>query len=162
MSKVAVVMGSSSDWPTMKVATQVLAKLGIPHDSKVISAHRMPGELSEFARTARANGYDVIIAGAGGAAHLPGMLAAGTTLPVIGVPIKTRTLNGIDSLLSIVQMPSGIPVGTVAIGTAGATNAALYAAQMLAIRDEGIAQGLAAYRQAQTQRAIESEAELDD
>lgn len=162
MTKVAVVMGSTSDWPTMQGAAQTLTELGITHDNKVISAHRMPDELSAFAKNARQNGYDVIIAGAGGAAHLPGMLAANTTLPVIGVPIKTRTLNGVDSLLSIVQMPSGVPVGTVAIGDAGATNAALYAAQMLAIRDAEIERRLQTYRQAQTQRAIESEAQLDD
>jgi 5-(carboxyamino)imidazole ribonucleotide mutase len=162
MTKVAVVMGSTSDWPTMQGAAQTLLKLGIAHDNKVISAHRMPDELSTFAKHARQNGYDVIIAGAGGAAHLPGMLAANTTVPVIGVPVKTRTLNGVDSLLSIVQMPSGVPVGTVAIGDAGATNAALYAAEMLAIRDDALVQKLQAYRQAQTQRAIESEAKLDD
>lgn len=162
MTKVAVVMGSTSDWPTMQGAAQTLLKLGIAHDNKVISAHRMPDELSTFAKHARQNGYDVIIAGAGGAAHLPGMLAANTTVPVIGVPVKTRTLNGVDSLLSIVQMPSGVPVGTVAIGDAGATNAALYAAEMLAIRDDALVQKLQACRQAQTQRAIESEAKLDD
>lgn len=162
MTKVAVVMGSTSDWPTMQGAAQTLLKLGIAHDNKVISAHRMPDELSTFAKHARQNGYDVIIAGAGGAAHLPGMLAANTTVPVIGVPVKTRTLNGVDSLLSIVQMPSGVPVGTVAIGDAGATNAALYAAEMLAIRDDALVQKLQAYRHAQTQRAIESEAKLDD
>jgi 5-(carboxyamino)imidazole ribonucleotide mutase len=162
MTKVAVVMGSTSDWPTMQGAAQTLLKLGIAHDNKVISAHRMPDELSAFAKHARQNGYDVIIAGAGGAAHLPGMLAANTTVPVIGVPVKTRTLNGVDSLLSIVQMPSGVPVGTVAIGDAGATNAALYAAEMLAIRDDALVQKLQACRQAQTQRAIESEAKLDD
>ncbi|WP_125572045.1 5-(carboxyamino)imidazole ribonucleotide mutase [Lacticaseibacillus songhuajiangensis] len=162
MTKVAVVMGSTSDWPTMQGAAQTLLKLGIAHDNKVISAHRMPDELSTFAKHARQNGYDVIIAGAGGAAHLPGMLAANTTVPVIGVPVKTRTLNGVDSLLSIVQMPSGVPVGTVAVGDAGATNAALYAAEMLAIRDDALVQKLQTYRQAQTQRAIESEAKLDD
>lgn len=162
MTKVAVVMGSTSDWPTMQKAAQVLKELGIAHDNKVISAHRMPDVLSHFAKDARKNGYDVIIAGAGGAAHLPGMLAANTTVPVIGVPVKTRTLNGVDSLLSIVQMPSGVPVGTVAIGDAGATNAGLYAAQMLAITDAAMAAKLTVYRKAQTQRAMESEAQLDD
>lgn len=162
MLKVAVVMGSTSDWPTMQRATAVLEELEIPYEKRVISAHRMPQQLAEFARSARTNDVAVIIAGAGGAAHLPGMLAANTTVPVIGVPVKTRTLNGVDSLLSIVQMPSGIPVGTVAIGDAGATNAALYAAAMLAITDSDLASKLLAYRAAQTERAIESEAQLDD
>lgn len=162
MLKVAVVMGSTSDWPTMKQAVSMLKTLGIPYEKRVISAHRMPDQLAEFGQSAREKGLAVIIAGAGGAAHLPGMLAANTTLPVIGVPIKTRTLNGLDSLLSIVQMPSGVPVGTVAIGDAGAKNAALYAAEMLAITDETIAAQLTAYRAAQTQQAIESEADLDE
>ena len=162
MTKVAVVMGSTSDWPTMQKAAATLDELGIPRVTKVISAHRMPDELANFAKSARTNGVDVIIAGAGGAAHLPGMLAANTTVPVIGVPVKTRTLSGMDSLLSIVQMPSGIPVGTVAIGDAGATNAALYAAAMLAITDQEIAAKLVDYRAAQTKRASESGAELDD
>lgn len=155
-------MGSTSDWPVMQKAAQVLTKLEIPHVNKVISAHRMPDTLAEFGRTARDNGVDVIIAGAGGAAHLPGMLAAHTTVPVIGVPVKTRTLNGVDSLLSIVQMPAGIPVGTTAIGEAGATNAGLYAAAMLAITDTEIAQRLANYRQAQTRAATESGAMLNE
>ncbi len=131
---VAVVMGSASDWPTMRQAAALLEQLKIPLVKHVISAHRMPQQLQQFAASARDQGIDVIIAGAGGAAHLPGMLAANTTVPVIGVPIKTRTLNGIDSLLSIVQMPAGIPVATMAIGEAGAKNAALLAAAMLAIR----------------------------
>lgn len=160
--KVAVVMGSTSDWPVMQKAAQVLTKLGVPHDNKVISAHRMPDDLAKFGQSARDNGYAVIIAGAGGAAHLPGMLAANTTVPVIGVPVKTRTLNGVDSLLSIVQMPAGIPVGTTAIGDAGAINAGLYAAAMLAITDADVAAKLTAYRKAQTKAAQESGATLHE
>ena len=160
MAKVAVIMGSISDWPTMQAATVQLEQLGISYEKQVISAHRMPRQLLEFAEQARNNGFSVIIAGAGGAAHLPGMIAASTTLPVIGVPIKTRTLSGIDSLLSIVQMPSGVPVGTVAIGDAGAKNAALYAAAMLAINDGALAQRLSDFRVRQT--AMASEAKLDD
>ncbi|KRM88370.1 phosphoribosylaminoimidazole carboxylase catalytic subunit [Lacticaseibacillus thailandensis DSM 22698 = JCM 13996] len=146
----------------MQLATQQLTELGIAYDSKVISAHRMPDTLAKFGRSARAAGYAVIIAGAGGAAHLPGMLAANTTLPVVGVPIKTRTLNGMDSLLSIVQMPGGVPVGTMAIGAAGATNAALFAAAILAVTDRQVAGRLEAFRTAQTQRATESEATIDE
>ena len=159
---VAVVMGSTSDWPTMKQAAALLDQLAIPYVKHVISAHRMPTQLQQFAAAARANGIDVIIAGAGGAAHLPGMLAANTTVPVIGVPIKTRTLSGMDSLLSIVQMPAGVPVATMAIGEAGAKNAALLAAAMLAIRDAKVEARLTAFRTAQTQQSIESEADLDD
>ncbi|QVI33728.1 5-(carboxyamino)imidazole ribonucleotide mutase [Lacticaseibacillus chiayiensis] len=160
MQKVAVVMGSSSDWPTMQqVATQLTA-LAIPFEKHVISAHRMPDKLSEFGKHAADQGFGVIIAGAGGAAHLPGMLAANTLLPVIGVPIKTRTLNGVDSLLSIVQMPGGVPVGTMAIGDAGAMNAALFAASILALTDEALTQRLEAFRAEQTKRAEESEAAL--
>ncbi len=159
---VAVVMGSTSDWPTMKQATALLSQLGISFEKHVISAHRMPDTLGAFAKNARGAGIDVIIAGAGGAAHLPGMLAANTTLPVIGVPIKTRTLNGVDSLLSIVQMPAGVPVATMAIGEAGAKNAALTAAAILSVRDQSVAKRLTAFRQAQTLAAQESEARLDD
>ncbi|WP_054677137.1 5-(carboxyamino)imidazole ribonucleotide mutase [Lacticaseibacillus sharpeae] len=155
-------MGSTSDWPVMKLAANVLTELDIPHKNTVISAHRMPDELAQFGKTARSQGYSVIIAGAGGAAHLPGMLAANTTVPVIGVPVKTRTLSGIDSLLSIVQMPAGVPVGTTAIGDAGATNAALYAAEMLAITDATVAAKLDTYRAAQTQKARESGASLHE
>lgn len=162
MVKVAVVMGSTSDWPVMQKAAQVLTKFGIAHDNRVISAHRMPDDLADFGKNARKNGYAVIIAGAGGAAHLPGMLAANTTVPVIGVPVKTRTLNGVDSLLSIVQMPAGIPVGTTAIGDAGATNAGLYAAEMMAITDTAVAQQLADYRAAQTRSSQESGATLHE
>lgn len=160
--KVAIVMGSTSDWPTMQAAAQQLTEFKIPYEKRVISAHRMPDELARFAKSARANDVAVIIAGAGGAAHLPGMLAANTTVPVIGVPVKTRTLSGVDSLLSIVQMPAGVPVATMAIGEAGATNAALFAAAVLAVSDSAVAQTLATYRAAQTRRATESEATLDD
>ncbi|WP_225046969.1 5-(carboxyamino)imidazole ribonucleotide mutase [Lacticaseibacillus kribbianus] len=158
---VAIVMGSVSDWPTMKAAAALLDQLEIPYQKRVISAHRMPDELAAFAKAARGAGITAIIAGAGGAAHLPGMLAANTTLPVIGVPVKTRTLNGVDSLLSIVQMPSGVPVATMAIGEAGAKNAALFAASLLSVTDAAVAGRLAAFRAAQTQAAIESEAALD-
>ncbi|CAH0416406.1 5-(carboxyamino)imidazole ribonucleotide mutase [Periweissella fabaria] len=160
--KVAVIMGSVSDWPTMKLSTEILSELGIEFTKHVISAHRMPAELQTFGVTARENGYQAIIAGAGGAAHLPGMLAANTTLPVIGVPVQSKALNGLDSLLSIVQMPAGVPVATVAIGTAGAKNAALLAAQIGSITDEQIALSLTNFRQKQTNAAIESEAQLND
>lgn len=137
--KVAVVMGSSSDWPTMKEACTVLEDFGIEVESSVVSAHRTPLQMVDFARQARGNGIDVIIAGAGGAAHLPGMIASMTTLPVIGVPIETKILKGMDSLLSIVQMPGGIPVATTAIGSAGAKNAGLLAVRMLSLKDESLA-----------------------
>ncbi|TDM03863.1 5-(carboxyamino)imidazole ribonucleotide mutase [Macrococcus carouselicus] len=137
--KVAVVMGSSSDWPTMKEACMILEDFGIEVESSVVSAHRTPLQMVDFARQARGNGIDVIIAGAGGAAHLPGMIASMTTLPVIGVPIETKILKGMDSLLSIVQMPGGIPVATTAIGSAGAKNAGLLAARMLSLKDESLA-----------------------
>ncbi len=146
----------------MKQAAELLDTLGIPYEKRVISAHRMPETLAQFAQTARAARIDVIIAGAGGAAHLPGMLAANTTLPVIGVPIQTRTLNGVDSLLSIVQMPAGVPVATMAIGEAGAKNAALMAASILSLAHEPVATALTAYRATQTRQAAESEAQLDD
>ncbi len=160
--KVAIVMGSSSDWPTMKLAAKQLDELAIPYEKHVISAHRMPDALASFAKSASRQGVSVIIAGAGGAAHLPGMLAANTTVPVIGVPVKTRTLNGVDSLLSIVQMPGGVPVATMAIGDAGATNAALFAASILGVSDADVTKRLAAFRQAQTAKAEESEALLND
>ncbi len=146
----------------MKTTATLLSQLNIPYQKHVISAHRMPATLTSFAQEARANGIDLIIAGAGGAAHLPGMLAANTTVPVIGVPIKTRTLNGVDSLLSIVQMPAGVPVATMAIGEAGAKNAALFAASVLGLTHAAVAEALTAFRAAQTQQAIESEAQLDD
>ncbi|MAA98825.1 MAG: 5-(carboxyamino)imidazole ribonucleotide mutase [Stappia sp.] len=137
--KVAIIMGSQSDWPTMKHAADTLDALGISHEARIVSAHRTPERLYDFARGARGEGFQVVIAGAGGAAHLPGMAAAMTPLPVFGVPIESRTLKGQDSLLSIVQMPAGIPVGTLAIGRAGAVNAALLAAAVLALTDEALA-----------------------
>ncbi|WP_417419035.1 5-(carboxyamino)imidazole ribonucleotide mutase [Hoeflea sp.] len=148
--KVAVIMGSQSDWPTMKHASETLSELGIAHRPLIISAHRTPDRLVSFSKTARAAGYKVIVAGAGGAAHLPGMTAAFTPLPVFGVPIESRALSGQDSLLSIVQMPAGIPVGTLAIGKAGAINAALLAASVLALTDDALAQRLDDWRQART------------
>ncbi|GAT90471.1 5-(carboxyamino)imidazole ribonucleotide mutase [Apilactobacillus kunkeei] len=157
---VAVVMGSISDFPKIQGTIDTLGSLGISYNTKIISAHRMPNELQAFGRSAKYEQYKVIIAAAGGAAHLPGMLAANTTLPVIGIPVKTSTLNGVDSLLSIVQMPSGVPVATVAIGDAGAKNAALLAAQILAISDDKIAQNLDDFRERQTKEAIDSNEQL--
>ncbi|MEP3436730.1 MAG: 5-(carboxyamino)imidazole ribonucleotide mutase [Hoeflea sp.] len=148
--KVAVIMGSQSDWPTMKHACETLEELGVSHRPLIVSAHRTPDRLVEFAKGARADGFKVIIAGAGGAAHLPGMTAAFTPLPVFGVPVESKALSGQDSLLSIVQMPAGIPVGTLAIGKAGAINAALLAVSVLALSDEALAQRLDAWRQART------------
>jgi 5-(carboxyamino)imidazole ribonucleotide mutase len=153
-SLVGIIMGSRSDWDTMKHAADTLEILGIPHDVQVVSAHRTPDLLFEYAETAVARGLKVIIAGAGGAAHLPGMTAAKTRLPVLGVPVKSRILNGQDSLLSIVQMPAGIPVGTLAIGPAGAVNAALLAAAILATQDAAIASTLDQYRLEQTDRVL--------
>ena len=150
---VGVVMGSSSDWDTMQHAVQRLRELGIAHEAQVVSAHRTPDRLFEYAETAQARGLKCIIAGAGGAAHLPGMLAAKTALPVLGVPVASRHLQGLDSLLSIVQMPKGIPVATFAIGEAGAANAGLFAAALLATTDAALAQRLAAFRCAQTEMA---------
>ena len=147
---VAVVMGSQSDWPTMRHAVAVLAELDVACATRIVSAHRTPDRLVAFARGAAGEGFRVVIAGAGGAAHLPGMVASMTELPVLGVPIESRALNGLDSLLSIVQMPAGVPVGTLAIGAAGATNAGLLAAAILALADPGLRQRLEAYRQAQT------------
>jgi len=144
--KVGIIMGSTSDWPTMKHAADVLAELDVPHEVRIVSAHRTPDRLYEYAQTAKARGLKVIIAGAGGAAHLPGMTAALTTLPVLGVPVLSSALSGQDSLLSIVQMPAGIPVGTLAIGTAGATNSGLLAAQILALGDDVLAGRLEARR----------------
>lgn len=152
--KIAVVMGSQSDWPIMKYAVEQLQAFGVAHEAKVVSAHRTPELLFEFAETARSNGFSVIIAGAGGAAHLPGMLAAKTTLPVLGVPVASKYLKGMDSLLSIVQMPKGIPVATYAIGEAGAVNAALSAISMLAISDESLAIQLAEFREKQQQAVL--------
>jgi 5-(carboxyamino)imidazole ribonucleotide mutase len=153
---VAIVMGSQSDWATMKHAADTLDALRIPHADRIVSAHRTPDRLVAFAKGARAEGFKVIIAGAGGAAHLPGMIAAMTTLPVFGVPVETRALSGQDSLLSIVQMPAGIPVGTLAIGDAGATNAALLAAAVLALSDSRVDAALAKYRAEQTGKVAET------
>jgi 5-(carboxyamino)imidazole ribonucleotide mutase len=152
--KVAVVMGSQSDWPIMQHAVEQLEAFGIAYEARVVSAHRTPDLLFQFAETARANGFAVIIAGAGGAAHLPGMLAAKTTMPVLGVPVPSKYLKGMDSLLSIVQMPKGIPVATYAVGEAGAANAALSAIAMLAISDESLAKKLAEFREKQQQAVI--------
>ncbi len=148
-------MGSKSDWETMKLASETLSKLAILHESRIVSAHRTPDWMAEYAKTAVNRGIEVIIAAAGGAAHLPGMVAAHTPLPVLGVPIKSSMLNGIDSLLSIVQMPAGVPVGTLAIGPAGATNAALLAAAILGIKYPAIREHLEAWRQTQTQAVLE-------
>jgi len=150
---VAVVMGSDSDWSTMRHACDVLDRFGVPYDARVLSAHRMPDEMFAFAAAARARGLRAIIAGAGGAAHLPGMLAAKTTVPVLGVPVPSKYLAGEDSLLSIVQMPKGIPVATFAIGEAGAANAALFAVALLAADDPALAQGLDDFRREQSDRA---------
>jgi 5-(carboxyamino)imidazole ribonucleotide mutase len=147
---VGIIMGSTSDWETMRHASDVLATLGVAHESKVVSAHRTPDRLVSYAKGAAARGMKVIIAGAGGAAHLPGMAAAMTALPVLGVPVESKALSGMDSLLSIVQMPGGIPVGTLAIGKAGAINASLLAAAILALSDDALAARLAAWRAAQT------------
>ena len=147
---VGLIMGSKSDWPTMEHAADMLDKLGVPYETRVVSAHRTPDLLFDYAKTAADRGLKVIIGGAGGAAHLPGMLASMTPLPVLGVPVQSRALSGMDSLLSIVQMPKGIPVGTLAIGEAGAANAGLLAAAMLATTDPALAERLDAFRQSQT------------
>lgn len=161
-AKVAVVMGSQSDWEQMKPGCELLDELGIAYHKEVVSAHRMPEEMLKFATEAADQGYEVIIAGAGGAAHLPGMIASRTLLPVIGVPIKSSTLNGIDSLLSIVQMPAGVPVATMAIGVAGSKNAALMAGRMIGVRDVEVRKALESYRDLQHQRACESSDALYD
>jgi len=153
---VGVIMGSQSDWPTMRHATDVLDELGIPYETRIVSAHRTPRRLFDYAETARGRGLKVIVAGAGGAAHLPGMTAALTSLPVFGVPIESRALSGQDSLLSIVQMPGGIPVGTLAIGRAGATNAALLAASVLSLMDQRITVALEDWRARQTSAVAEA------
>lgn len=151
---VGVVMGSDSDWPTMQAAAIILKEFGVPFEAKVVSAHRTPDLLYSYAEEAQARGLKAIIAGAGGAAHLPGMLAAKTIVPVLGVPVQSRALSGKDSLLSIVQMPKGIPVGTFAIGEAGAANAALFAIAMLASHDAALAEKLTAFRTAQTKKVL--------
>ncbi len=150
---IGVVMGSSSDWDTMQHAVQILHQFGIPHEARVVSAHRMPDDMFDYAQTAAGRGLQVIIAGAGGAAHLPGMIAAKTVLPVLGVPVQTRALSGVDSLHSIVQMPKGVPVATFAIGQAGAANAALFAVAMLANHDVALRSKLDAFRAEQTAMA---------
>ena len=152
---VGIIMGSQSDWPTMKHAADMLTSLGIAYEARIVSAHRTPGRLYDYATTARDRGLQIIIAGAGGAAHLPGMTAALTPLPVFGVPVQSKALNGQDSLLSIVQMPGGIPVGTLAIGDAGAKNAGLLAAAVLALHDTDLAARLDAFRAAQTDAVAE-------
>lgn len=154
MPKVAIVMGSQSDWPTMQQAALMLKELGVDFTARVVSAHRTPDLLCEFAHGAAQQGFEVIIAGAGGAAHLPGMIAAHTHLPVLGVPVKSKALSGVDSLYSIVQMPKGVAVGTLAIGEAGAANAGLLAAQILAISDTALTERIKAFRQAQTDMVL--------
>ncbi|MFL0355264.1 5-(carboxyamino)imidazole ribonucleotide mutase [Erythrobacter sp. GH1-10] len=157
--KVAIVMGSQSDWPTMKGAAEVLDELEVEHEARIVSAHRTPDRMSAFAKGAEGDGFDVIIAGAGGAAHLPGMIASMTHLPVLGVPVQSKALSGMDSLLSIAQMPAGVPVGTLAIGEAGAKNAGLMAAAILALSDEDLSERLQDWRAAQS--AAVGEAPVD-
>lgn len=152
---VAVIMGSQSDWDTMRHAAETLVALEVPHDVRIVSAHRTPERMYAFAKGAEAEGFKVVIAGAGGAAHLPGMVASLTTLPVFGVPVESKAMSGLDSLYSIVQMPAGVPVGTLAIGKAGATNAALLAAAVLALTDAGLARRLKDFRAARTAQVAE-------
>jgi 5-(carboxyamino)imidazole ribonucleotide mutase len=154
--KVAIVMGSQSDWPTMKLASEVLEELEVAHEARIVSAHRTPDRMSAFAKGAEGEGFDVIIAGAGGAAHLPGMIAAMTHLPVLGVPVQSKALSGMDSLLSIVQMPGGVPVGTLAIGEAGAKNAGLMAASILALSDEDLSERLQDWRSSRSSEVGET------
>lgn len=154
--RVGIIMGSQSDWPTMKRAAEILDELGVAHETKIVSAHRTPDRLYDYAKTAKERGLHVIIAGAGGAAHLPGMTASMTPLPVLGVPIESKALKGHDSLLSIVQMPGGVPVGTLAIGEAGAKNAGLLAAQILALSDTALAKRVQAWREANTRSVSET------
>jgi 5-(carboxyamino)imidazole ribonucleotide mutase len=156
MVQVGIVMGSQSDWPTMRAAAEVLEALEVPHEVRIVSAHRTPDRMFAYAEAAAGRGLRAIIAGAGGAAHLPGMLAAKTRLPVLGVPVESRALSGLDSLLSIVQMPKGVPVGTLAIGPGGAANAALLAAAFIATTDEALAGRLDAWRRAQTEAVAET------
>ncbi len=153
---VGIIMGSQSDWATLRAAAETLDQLEVPYETRIVSAHRTPGRMADYAATARARGLLVIIAGAGGAAHLPGMVAAQTTLPVFGVPVESKALKGLDSLLSIVQMPAGVPVGTLAIGRAGATNAALLAAAVLGLGDDRVLAALEAWRQRQTEAVAEA------
>ncbi|MEM7307937.1 MAG: 5-(carboxyamino)imidazole ribonucleotide mutase [Planctomycetota bacterium] len=156
-ARVGVIMGSASDWPTMRLAAEMLDRFEVANEREVVSAHRTPERLREYARAAADRGLEVIIAGAGGAAHLPGMVAAWTTLPVLGVPVKSRTLSGMDSLLSIVQMPRGVPVGSLAIGEAGAANAGLLAVRILSARDEALRKALEAFAQEQADAALAAE-----
>ena len=153
---VGIIMGSQSDWATMRHAAEMLEHFGVPHERKIVSAHRTPDRMVEYAKTAKGRGLKVIVAGAGGAAHLPGMVAAMTSLPVLGVPIESKALSGLDSLLSIVQMPGGIPVGTLAIGVPGAKNAGLLAASIVALQDAVVAERLETWRRAQTDAVTES------
>ena len=155
-TRIAICMGSQSDWPTMKEAADILTQFGTSHEVKIVSAHRTPARLANFAKTAHEQGFGVIIAGAGGAAHLPGMIAAQTHLPVLGVPIESAALNGMDSLLSIVQMPAGVPVGTLAIGVPGAKNAALLAIQIMGLSDADLTKKLVTWRQNQTLNVAET------
>lgn len=152
---VGIIMGSQSDWPTMKLAAEMLEEMGVSYEKRIVSAHRTPQRLYDYATNAKSRGLQVIIAGAGGAAHLPGMAAAMTPLPVLGVPVKSRALNGLDSLYSIAQMPGGVPVGTLAIGDAGAKNAGIMAASIIALQDENVAAKLDAFREKQTQSVAE-------
>ena len=158
---IAIIMGSQSDWPTMRHAAEILDLLGVAYDARIVSAHRTPDRLVTFAKGAKAEGFKVVIAGAGGAAHLPGMTAAMTPLPVFGVPVESKSLSGRDSLLSIVQMPPGVPVGTLAIGKAGATNAALLAVAVLALNDSALAERLDAFRARQTASVAERPVDAD-
>ena len=160
MSRIAVIMGSASDWETLQHATHILEQFEVPFEARVISAHRTPELMFQFAKSAADDGFAAIIAGAGGAAHLPGRVAALTPLPVLGVPVESRVLAGVDSLLSIVQMPAGVPTATFAIGPAGATNAALFAVRMLAVNEPSLRIKLAAYREGQAQKARASSAQL--
>lgn len=161
MAKVAIVMGSTSDWPTMQQAAKMLKSFNVEFDAKVVSAHRTPNLLVEFAESAADEGFSAIIAGAGGAAHLPGMIAAHTHLPVFGCPVKSKALSGLDSLLSIVQMPKGVAVGTLAIGEAGAANAGLLAAQVVALQDETVRDAIIAFRKTQTETVLASSDTLE-
>ncbi|MGM0561492.1 MAG: 5-(carboxyamino)imidazole ribonucleotide mutase [Pseudomonadota bacterium] len=160
-SLVGVIMGSQSDWQTMKHAADILDELQVPHESRIVSAHRTPERLYDYARNARSRGLKVIIAGAGGAAHLPGMVASLTSLPVLGVPVESKALHGMDSLLSIAQMPGGVPVGTLAIGNSGARNAALLAASILSLSDAGLAERLDSYRSKQSDSVAERPSDHD-
>jgi 5-(carboxyamino)imidazole ribonucleotide mutase len=157
---VGIIMGSQSDWATMRHAAEMLEQFGIPHEARIVSAHRTPDRMVEYAKSAKARGLQVIVAGAGGAAHLPGMVAAMTTLPVLGVPVESKSLSGLDSLLSIVQMPGGVPVGTLAIGVPGAKNAGILAAAIVALNDPAVAEKLEAFRRAQTDAVTESPTDI--